>query len=212
VQISISDSGSGMDADTQARIFEPFYSTKVSEKGSGLGLAMVYGIIKQSNGVIEVSSEPKVGTTFTVYLPRVQGEHIPDKVQISPSVESGKGESILLVEDNEALKSVVERHLSREGYKVVSAGSAEEALELFESRSNKFQFLLTDIVLPGINGIVLVSQLKENGFNGRILYMTGYTKDASLLADVRKSNNNLLEKPFSLNTLGQMIRNLLDTE
>ncbi|NOQ22279.1 MAG: tetratricopeptide repeat protein [Candidatus Aegiribacteria sp.] len=212
VQISISDTGTGMNADTQARIFEPFYSTKLSEKGSGLGLAMVYGIIMQSNGVIEVSSEPKVGTTFTVNLPRVKGEHIPDEVQAVKSVESGKGESILLVEDDEALKNVIERYLSREEYNVVSAGSAEEALELFEGRSDKFQFLLTDVVLPGINGVVLASQLKENGFNGSILYMTGYTKDASLLADVKNGYKKLLEKPFSLNTLGQMIRDLLDTE
>ncbi|MCK4807263.1 MAG: PAS domain S-box protein, partial [Candidatus Aegiribacteria sp.] len=212
VQFSISDTGSGMDADTQARIFEPFYSTKGSEKGSGLGLAMVYGIIKQSDGVIEVSSEPRVGTTFNVYLPRVEGEHIPDKVRAEQSAESGKGESVLLVEDDEALRSVVERHLSREGYKVVSAKSAEEAVELFKGSGIDFQLLLTDIVLPGINGVVLASLLKEDGFSGRILYMTGYANKDIIPADVLKGDKKLLEKPFRLAALGQMIRDVLDNE
>ncbi len=210
MQLSISDTGCGMDADTQARIFEPFYSTKLSEKGSGLGLAMVYGIIKQSDGVIEVSSEPDVGTTFMVYLPRVDGEHIHYEEQTAESSESGKGENILLVEDDEALRSIVERYLYREGYKVVSAESAEEALKIFEDFGEKFQFLLTDIVLPGINGVVLASMLKEGGFNGHILYMTGYTQNKIIPDDVKKGDKELLEKPFSLTTLRHKIRDMLD--
>ncbi len=212
VQLSISDTGCGMNADTKARIFEPFYSTKLSDKGSGLGLAMVYGIIKQSNGVIEVSSEPEVGTTFNVYLPRVEGKHIPDEVQTIQGTESSKGESILLVEDDDALRSIVEQHLSREGYKVVSAVTAEEALEISEGSCGKFQLLLTDIVLPGINGVVLASQLKENGFNGGILYMTGYAKSDMLPADIKMGDIKILNKPFSLAALNQRIRDLLDTE
>ena len=210
MQLSISDTGCGMNADTQARIFEPFYSTKLSEKGSGLGLAMVYGIIKQSDGVIEVSSEPDVGTTFMVYLPRVEGEHIHYEEQVTESSESGKGENILLVEDDDALRDIVERYLHREGYKVVSAGSAEDALEIFEGISEKFQLLLTDIVLPGINGVVLASLLKEKDFNGHILYMTGYTQNKIIPDNVKKGDKELLEKPFSLNTLRQKIRDLLD--
>ncbi len=210
MQLSISDTGCGMDADTQARIFEPFYSTKLSEKGSGLGLAMVYGIIKQSDGVIEVSSEPAVGTTFMVYLPRVEGEHIHDEEQTVQTAESGKGENILLVEDDEALRSIVEQYLFREGYKVVSAGSAEEALKIFEGTGEKIQLLLTDIILPGINGVILASMLKEDGFNGHILYMTGYTKNNIIPDNVKKGDKELLEKPFSLTTLSQKIRDLLD--
>lgn len=211
MQLSISDTGCGMDADTQARIFEPFYSTKLSAKGSGLGLAMVYGIIKQSNGVIEVSSEPAVGTTFMVYLPRVEGEQIHHEEQTEKNSESGKGENILLVEDDEALRGIVERYLSREGYKVVSAVSAEEALKIFEGNSDEFQFLLTDIVLPGISGVVLASLLKEDGFNGGILYMTGYMKSEIMPDDVKKGDKELLQKPFSLTTLRQKIRDILDT-
>jgi PAS domain S-box-containing protein len=210
MQLSISDTGCGMNADTQARIFEPFYSTKLSENGSGLGLAMVYGIIKQSDGVIEVSSEPAVGTTFMVYLPRVEGEHIYDEEQTAKSTESSKGENILLVEDDEALRSIVERYLSQEGYEVMSAGSAEEALKIFEGISNKLQFLLTDVVLPGINGVILASMLKENGFNGSILYMTGYIKNEIMPDDMKKGDKDLLEKPFSLTALRQKIRDLLD--
>jgi PAS domain S-box-containing protein len=212
VQISISDTGSGMDADTQARIFEPFYSTKISDKGSGLGLAMVYGIIKQSNGVIEVSSEPGVGTTFNVYLPRVQGEYIPNEVRVVQSTEPGKGERILLVEDDDVLRKVIQRHLSKKGYKVVSAGSAEEATELFKDSSMQFHLLLADIVLPGINGVDLTYLLKEDGFKGKALYITGYARNDILPVDIEKLDIELLEKPFSLTALGQRIRNLLDTE
>lgn len=212
VRLSISDTGCGMNADTKARIFEPFYSTKMSERGSGLGLAMVYGIIKQSNGVIEVSSEPGVGTTFDIFLPRVEGEHTPHKKeQAHQSAESSKGESILLVEDDEALRSIVERHLSREGYKVVSAASAEEALKISENTNEKFQFLIADIVLPGINGVDLASMMKEDGFNGAILYITGYARNDILPVDLERVNLELLEKPFSLAALSQRIRDLLDT-
>ncbi len=212
VRLSISDTGSGMDADTQARIFEPFYSTKISDKGSGLGLAMVYGIIKQSNGVIEVSSEPGVGTTFNVYLPRVEGEYIPDEVRVVHSAESGKGERILPVEDDDALKKVIQRHLTKKGYEVLSAGSGEEAAELFKESSEKYQLLLTDIVLPGINGVDLASMLEEDGFNGQVLYITGYARNDIQPVDIEKLNVELLEKPFSLTALGQRIRSLLDTE
>jgi CheY-like chemotaxis protein len=211
VQISISDTGSGMDTDTQARIFEPFYSTKISEEGSGLGLAMVYGIIKQSNGVIEVSSEPGVGTTFNVYLPRIRGEYVPAEVRVSKTAESGKGENILLVEDDEALRKVIQQYLSRKGYNVISAGSAEKAVDLFKRSTTPFQFLLTDIVLPGKNGVDLASLLKEGGFNGRILYITGYARSDILPVDVEKMDIDLLEKPFSLTELSQRIRDLLDT-
>ena len=211
MQLSISDTGCGMDSEIQARIFEPFFSTKPGGKGSGLGLAMVYGIIKQSGGVIEVSSEPAVGTTFIVYLPRVEEEHIQDEEQTVQSSESGKGENILLVEDDKALRDVVERYLAREGYKVVSAESAEEALKLCKNTSEKLQLLLTDIVLPGINGVMLASQLKETGFNGRILYMTGYTKNEIIPDDIKRDGKRLLEEPFSLATLHQKIRNVLDT-
>ncbi len=213
VRISISDTGSGMDSDTQARIFEPFYSTKISDKGSGLGLAMVYGIIKQSKGVIEVSSEPGVGTTFDVFLPRVEGEHTPHKKeQPIQNTGSSKGEGILLVEDDEILRNVIQRHLSRKGYEVVSAESAEEAMELFKGSSIQFQLLLTDIVLPGINGVDLASLLEEDGFNGQILYITGYARNDILPVDIEKLDIELLEKPFSLSALGQRIRGLLDTE
>ncbi|MCK5841967.1 MAG: tetratricopeptide repeat protein [Candidatus Sabulitectum sp.] len=210
MQLSISDTGCGMNAEIQARIFEPFFSTKPGGKGSGLGLAMVYGIVKQSGGVIEVSSEPAVGTTFMMYLPRIEGENIHDEEQTVQSSESGNGESILIVEDDKTLRNLVERYLFREGYEVMSAESAEEALKLYKDSEN-LQLLLTDIVLPGINGVMLASQLKETGYNGRILYMTGYTKNEIIPDDIRKDGKSLLEKPFSLATLHQKIRNLLDT-
>ncbi len=212
VQLSIIDTGCGMNADTKARIFEPFYSTKASEKGSGLGLAMVYGIIKQSNGVIEVSSEPEVGTSFNIYLPRVEGEHLTDEARPTGSVAACRGESILLVEDDDALRSVIERYLSREGYEVMSAATAENVLEISEGICEKFHFLLADVVLPGISGVELASRLEEGGFNGRILYITGYTKNDILPVDMGMGDKELLEKPFSLAVLSQRIRDLLDTE
>jgi two-component system, cell cycle sensor histidine kinase and response regulator CckA len=212
VQLSISDTGCGMNADTKERIFEPFYSTKVFAQGSGLGLAMVYGIIKQSDGVIEVSTEPDVGTTFNIYLPRVEGEDTFDKVRTIRSTESGKGESILLVEDDDSLRSMLERYLSRCGYRIKSAATAEEALEIPGNSINEFHLLITDIVLPGINGVDLASRLKEDGFSGHTLFITGYAESEILPADMDRDGVELLEKPFSLSVIGQRIREILASE
>ena len=212
VVLSVTDSGKGMDAETKARVFEPFFSTKASDKGSGLGLAMVYGIIKQSGGEIQVTSTLGEGSTFSIYLPRVDGEHIQCEYQPPPSTKTGKGEKILLVEDDDALRRLSRKFLLHEGYKIISAGSAEEALETAEKAEEEFDLLLTDIVLPGINGFLLAEKLIENGFKGHILYMTGYADDSNHKMDVKKGDKNLLEKPFSLYIMSHRIREILDPE
>ncbi|MBN2609376.1 MAG: PAS domain S-box protein, partial [Candidatus Fermentibacteraceae bacterium] len=211
VKLSIMDSGCGMNADTQSRIFEPFFSTKMSENGSGLGLAMVYGIVRQSDGVIEVSSEPGVGTTFNVLLPRVHGDQTPEEVQVVRVAEPGRGESILLVEDDDSLRSIAEDYLSREGYEIISVASAEDALELSKNTVDRIQLLLTDIVLPGVSGVDLAVKLREDGFEGRILFITGYAKKTALPADLQKGAREILHKPFSLSTLSRRIRELMDS-
>ncbi len=212
VVLSVTDSGKGMDAETKARVFEPFFSTKASDKGSGLGLAMVYGIVKQSAGEIQITSELGAGSSFKIYLPRVDGEHVKCEYQPPPSAKTGKGERILLVEDDDALRRLSRKFLLHEGYKVKSAGTAEEAMEIVEKTDEEFDMLLTDIVLPGINGFLLAEKLIENGFKGRILYMTGYADDNIHKMNVKKGDRNLLEKPFSLYIMSHRVREILDPE
>ena len=200
-----------MDGDTLTRVFEPFYSTKMSDEGSGLGLAMVYGIVKQSNGVIEAISEPGAGTTFRIYLPRVLGEHVQMEPQAPASTSTGKGECILVVEDEKSLRDMTQRFLESEGYSVLLAESAEEAAGIVDDENNRIDLLLTDIVLPGMDGVTLATKLIEEGFSGQILYMTGYTREDILPGNMKKSDRQLLEKPFSLSTLSHRIREILDS-
>ena len=212
VVLSVIDTGIGMNAETKAKVFEPFFSTKPMDKGSGLGLAMVYGIITQSNGSIEVTSEQGAGSTFNIYLPRVEGEHVESDYQLSMNTKTGKGERILLIEDDSSLRIISKRFLLHEGYKVKSAGSAAEALEIVGNTKESFDLLFTDIVLPGMNGFLLAEKLQANGFKGRILYMTGHTDEDLQPMSVKKGDRNLLEKPFSLYIMGHRVRDILDSE
>jgi len=211
VMLAVSDSGTGMSPETVAHIFEPFYTTKESGQGTGLGLSTVYGIVKQSGGYIWVYSEPGKGTTFKVYLPRVaeQVETKPDPVEIRAA---GKGsETILLVEDEEAVRELASRILSAKGYSVVAAKSTKEAEQYSEKYGGKIHLLLTDIIMPGTSGRELARRITARHPRTRVLYMSGYTDNVLAQGGVLEAGLSFLQKPFTPGALVQKVRDVLDS-
>jgi PAS domain S-box-containing protein len=213
VLITLSDTGAGMDTDTQSHIFEPFFTTK-GTKGTGLGLSTVYGIIKQSGGYIWVQSELGKGTTFKIYLPRVAGigETVAPTVIAADdtlAVEPGT-ETILLVEDEANLRYLARQYLEKQGYKVIEAADGAVAMQIAVAHEGTIHLLLTDVIMPGMNGRELAQRISEIRPNVKILYMSGYTEnvvghDGTLDAGVR-----LLQKPFNLRDLKTKVREVLD--
>lgn len=211
VMLAVSDSGTGMSPETVAHIFEPFYTTKESGQGTGLGLSTVYGIVKQSGGYIWVYSEPGKGTTFKVYLPRVaeQMETKPEPVEIRAG---GKGsETILLVEDEEAVRELASRILSAKGYSVVAAKSTKEAEQYSEKYAGKIDLLLTDIIMPGTSGRDLARRIIARHPRTRVLYMSGYTDNVLAQGGVLEAGLSFLQKPFTPGALVQKVRDVLDS-
>jgi two-component system cell cycle sensor histidine kinase/response regulator CckA len=197
IMLSVSDSGSGMDERTSSRIFEPFFTTKAPGQGSGLGLSTVYGIVKQSEGHIWVYSEPGRGTTFKMYFPRREesAELVP---RLTPEAEPGGGvETILVVEDDESLRQMVVTLLASVGYKVLDAGTAEAAVRIAQSVKEPIDLLLSDVLLPDLNGVELSALLKTTRPDLRVLLVSGYTGD--LIAQYKEidSKVKLVEKPFT---------------
>ncbi|HYE75092.1 MAG TPA: ATP-binding protein, partial [Blastocatellia bacterium] len=175
--MTVTDTGKGMDAETKAHIFEPFFTTKEMGRGTGLGLAMVYGIVKQNNGFIWVYSEPGVGTTFKIYFPRIDGETEEVKNKIEKNTVLPRGtEVVLLAEDEVAVRRLTRELLEMQGYTVIEAASGEEALQLGRQHS-QIDLLLTDVIMPRLSGRELASQLSEMRPNLKVLYMSGYTDD-----------------------------------
>jgi two-component system, cell cycle sensor histidine kinase and response regulator CckA len=209
VAISVRDTGTGMDAATQQRIFEPFFTTKLRGKGSGLGLATVYGIVKQSGGYIWVESEPGRGSTFTLWLPRSFSE--PDEVQDAraPSRLAGT-ETILLVEDEDGMREVVRELLEELGYRVLEAASGSAALELVRSHQGRIQLLFTDVIMQHMNGRELAEQVVQLRPETKVLFMSGYADDAIRRYGMLEPGISLLQKPFSSSELARRIRELLD--
>jgi PAS domain S-box-containing protein len=211
VLLSISDTGHGMDAETRAKIFEPFFTTKEQGKGTGLGLATVYGIVKQSGGHIKVYSEPGWNTTFIIYLPQVK-EDAPllSPHPIQPHSLQGT-ETILVVEDEVDVKELVDDVLTEYGYTVLAASTDAEALLLCEQHPDSIQLLLTDVVLPGISGAELAKRLVSFYPGLRVLYMSGYTDDAIVHHGVLHPDKEFIQKPFTPNALAIRVRQVLDT-
>jgi CheY-like chemotaxis protein len=210
--LSIRDTGHGMDAATQARIFEPFFTTKGMGEGTGLGLAMVYGIIKQSRGHVWVSSSPTKGTTFTIYLPQVIAIDAAPvaKTEIMPATAGG-GETILLVDDEEALRSAARRALVRAGYRVIPAVDGSDALRVYmEHTASPVALVVTDVVMPGLGGRELVGRLKLMSPSLRVLFVSGYTEEGVRKQGVLQPGTEFLEKPFTPEKLLRKIREILD--
>ena len=209
--MAVSDSGCGMSPEVLSRIFEPFFTTKEQGKGTGLGLATVYGIVKQSGGHITAYSELGHGTTFKVYLPVTQEEiekpEVPSQERVAPRGE----ETILLVEDEESLRSVTQEFLSNKGYQVIVAEDFQKALDAAENDPQHIDLLMTDVVLPGASGPTLADRLAISRPEMKVLFASGYTADALVHGDLHRNDFAFLSKPFSLNTLARKIRTILDT-
>jgi two-component system cell cycle sensor histidine kinase/response regulator CckA len=212
VMIAISDTGCGMDRATLARVFEPFFTTKEQGKGTGLGLATVYGIVKQSGGHVTVYSEVGHGTTFKILMPRTQEKVAqPESIQSEGAAQPGT-ETILLVEDEKALRAVMKSYLQNKGYCVLEAADPKEALEIAGNSSQPPDLLITDVVLPQTSGVKLAERLAAVYPKMRVLYVSGYTADAITHHGAHNSDFVFLSKPFSLNTLGRKVRSALDPE
>jgi two-component system, cell cycle sensor histidine kinase and response regulator CckA len=208
-ELAVSDTGTGIPPEVRARIFEPFFTTKAVGKGTGLGLSTVYGIVKQSRGFIWVYGEPGQGTTFKIYFPCVIGP--VDLVMPSPAVASHRGQgTILLVEDNAALRQLATRFLEPAGYRVVAVGDAEEALQRLESRAELIDLLLTDVVIPGMNGRLLAERLAPTQPGMKVLYMSGYTGDSIVRRGVLTAQMAFISKPFTASTLLRKVREVLE--
>jgi two-component system cell cycle sensor histidine kinase/response regulator CckA len=211
VLLSVSDNGQGMDPSTQAHIFEPFFTTKEQGKGTGLGLATVYGIIKQSEGYISVYSEPGQGTTFKIYLPATE---LAAPALVEPQVRPvtrQPTETILLVEDDEAVRDLVRQMLQAQGYTILAACSGDEALSLARQHQGGIDMLLTDVVMPYMSGRKLAQQLTVLNPRMKVLFISGYTSDAAVRIGLLTDEVNLISKPFSPNVLSAKVREVLDT-
>jgi CheY-like chemotaxis protein len=208
VMIEVADSGIGMTPDVIAHIFEPFFTTKEHGKGTGMGLAVVHGIVEQAGGFIEVESEVGVGTTFRVYLPAVDAE--ADQADISAAIALGS-ETILVVDDDDYVRRSAARALRARGYQVIEAGSGALALEQLES-GTRVDLLLTDVVMPGMDGRQLAEAARARFPGLRVLYTSGYTDDSVVRHGVMHGEVELIEKPFRIDALAKKVRQVLDQE
>ncbi|MFQ5743960.1 MAG: ATP-binding protein, partial [Acidobacteriota bacterium] len=210
VMLAVTDTGCGMDEETQQKIFEPFFTTKKAEEGTGLGLATVYGIVKQHEGNIWVYSEPGKGTTFKVYLPTVaeMAEELGPKAELEPARRGS--ELILLVEDQEDVRDVARRALEAQGYEVLAAAGPREAEELFAEHLGEIELLVIDVVMPEMDGPTLCRQLSDKSPSLKVLYMSGYAERAMLRNGVLGPGRPFIPKPFTPAQLLKKVREVLD--
>jgi PAS domain S-box-containing protein len=207
--LSISDTGTGMDERTQAHLFEPFFTTKDPGKGTGLGLPTVYGIVKQCGGHIRFASEPGRGTTFEVYLPLASASAVAERARATASAPCRGSETVLLVEDEPAVRAMMREALTRQGYKVLEASGGFEALLLSEGLAATVHLLLTDVVMPGMGGRQLAEELRARSPNLRVLYVSGYTED-SAGKEFQHERSSFLAKPFTPDVLLSRVRQVLE--
>ncbi len=210
VLLAVSDNGCGMEKDVLEHIFEPFFTTKEVGRGTGLGLATVYGIVKQNNGFINVYSEPGRGTTFKIYLPRHAQAFAEITTISAPQPPHGKGEIILIVEDEASILETAKAMLEKLGYMVLTAAKPSDALKLAETYAGKIDLLLTDVIMPQMNGRLLVEQIRAVQSGLKCLFMSGYTADAVARHGVLEESVSFIQKPFSYAELGQKVRLTLE--
>jgi CheY-like chemotaxis protein len=212
VMLAVSDTGCGMDASTQARIFEPFFTTKEPGKGTGLGLATVYGVVKQSDGYIWVYSEPGQGTTFKIYLPLAADVVETPKAQAATPAPVRGSETILLVEDEESVRNLVADFLKTTGHTVLEACDGEEAIRLASAQTHKIDLLISDVVMPKLNGRELWNSLRKRLPTLKVLFISGYTDDSVVRHGVIDGDVAFLQKPFTMRSLAAKIREVLDAD
>ncbi|MBI5419354.1 MAG: response regulator [Deltaproteobacteria bacterium] len=212
VVLALSDTGSGMDPETISHIFEPFFTTKEVGKGTGLGLSTVYGIVKQSGGYIWVYSEPGRGTTFKIYLPQATEEAETAKPAEVRAGLLGGSETILLVEDEDSVRSLVREVLARNGYTVLAARNGEDALRACDGNAGAIHLMLCDVVMPGMSGVELARRIVPLRPEIKVLYMSGYTDTAIVRQGVLDPGTAFLEKPFAPDALARKVREVLDSD
>jgi CheY-like chemotaxis protein len=207
VALSASDTGCGMSSEVQARIFEPFFTTKGLGKGTGLGLPSVYGIVQQSDGHIDVTSEVGSGTTFTILLPQV--DVAPPELAAPSRLADDSCATVLVVEDQLAVRQLMARTLRRAGHQVLEAGSAEDGLEIVDRLGDSIELLVTDAVLPGHSGPTLASQALLRVPGMRVLFVSGYSDDAILRLGIVSARDAFLQKPFGPNAFARKVQEVL---
>ncbi len=210
VLIEVVDTGSGMDAATLARVFEPFFTTKARGKGTGLGLATVYGIVRQSGGQVAVSSTLGTGTTFRIHLPRVDSPVEPSRAAPPVALPAAGTETVLVAEDEQIVRVLIRKVLEQAGYTVLLAGGGAEALQLAERHTGPIHLLVTDVVMPGMSGRELARRLLERRPDTKVLYVSGYADVAVERHGVLDPGTAFMQKPFSPSALAQRVRDVLD--
>jgi CheY-like chemotaxis protein len=210
IMLAITDTGSGMAPEVRQRVFEPFFTTKAVGKGSGLGLSMIYGFVKQSGGHVTIYSEPGEGTTIKLYLPRSTAAAAVESKPATGAVPAARGETVLVVEDDPDLRTLAVALLSNLGYQVLEAGTAAAALVQLAS-TTRVNLLLTDVMLPGgMNGRELAEEAERRAPGLQVLYMSGYTEDAIMHHGRLDAGAELLQKPFRRADLARAVRRALD--
>jgi two-component system, cell cycle sensor histidine kinase and response regulator CckA len=209
VLLALTDTGTGMSPEVQSHIFEPFFTTKGVGKGSGLGLAVVEGVVKQSGGSIEVYSEPGIGTTFKIYLPAAE-EPLSASAMTGSPIDLHGSETILLVEDNDAVRRLAFLSLQSHGYQILQAGDGPQAVNIAEQHQGRIDLLATDLVMPRMSGRELAQTLLPRFPDMKVLYLSGYTDDAVVRHGILQSDVNFLQKPFTPSSLANKVRQVLD--
>lgn len=210
VRLSVLDNGTGMDRETADRVFEPFFTTKGVGRGTGLGLSTVYGIVKQSQGFIHLCSEPGIGTTFNIHIPFHAAEKAPEQIQTVETIPHSQGETILMVEDDRMFAEMIRTMLERLGYEVLIAITPKEAIELAEKKTGKIDLILSDVVMPEMNGRELMDRLLSIRPDAKHLFMSGYTADVIIHRGVSDEEEHFIQKPFTPDEIAAKLRSVLE--
>jgi two-component system cell cycle sensor histidine kinase/response regulator CckA len=215
VCLTVADTGSGMDAETASHVFEPFFTTKEAGRGTGLGLALVYGIVQQAGGTIDLETQMGRGTTFRICLPHTLAVEQPEPPgadrRLAPRPSAGGSETVLLAEDDRPLRTLISSTLRTAGYTVLEGADAEEALDIARVRGLPIDLLLTDVVMRGMNGRVLLERVRSIRSDTRVLFMSGYSDDTVLRHGIETTSPCFIRKPFSMDALTVKVREMLRT-